>query len=109
MNTKNKIRINILKPGGLAKSDNLKMDKTILNSIQFLYVIYDIPTCLNTKVSQAWGCLHDGLRHVKSSLGLQKAMADNLLITLNINRKVAPTFLKNSCTFGESLSNHVNS
>ncbi len=31
--TKHNMRINILKPGGLAKSKNLEMDKAILNSI----------------------------------------------------------------------------
>ena len=43
------MRINILNPGGLAKSKKLEVDKSILNTIQFLYVIYDIPTCFSHK------------------------------------------------------------
>jgi hypothetical protein len=40
--TKHNMRINILEPGVLAKSKKLVVDKAILNSILFLYVIYDI-------------------------------------------------------------------
>ena len=45
------MRIDILESGGLAKSKQLKMDKSILNSIQFLNVIYDIPTCFSYKIT----------------------------------------------------------
>jgi hypothetical protein len=47
--TKHNMRINILKPSGLAKSQKLEVDKAILNSIYFLYVIYDISTCFSHK------------------------------------------------------------
>jgi hypothetical protein len=42
------MRINLLKPGGLAKPKQLVMDKSILNS----------------EVSQGGGSFHDGLCHI---------------------------------------------
>jgi hypothetical protein len=48
---KHNMRINILESGGLAKSNKLVVDKAILNSIEFLDVIYDIPTCFSYKIT----------------------------------------------------------
>ncbi len=44
------MRIKILETGVLAKPEKLIMYKTILNRVQFLYVIYNNPTRLNYKV-----------------------------------------------------------
>ena len=38
-----------MKPGGLAKSKKLEVDKDILNSILFLNSFYDVSTCSSHK------------------------------------------------------------
>ena len=43
------MRIKILKPGGLAKSKKLEVEKTILNCIYFFNIFYDVPTCCSHK------------------------------------------------------------
>ncbi len=48
--TTQNMRINILESSGLAKAEELKVDKAILDSVEFLYVIYDSPTCFSYKV-----------------------------------------------------------
>ena len=40
----------ILKTGVLVKPEKLIMFKTILNNVQFLYVIYNRPTCFSYQV-----------------------------------------------------------
>jgi hypothetical protein len=44
------MRINILESSGLAKPEELIMNKSVLNSVQFLDVMYNIPTCFIYKV-----------------------------------------------------------
>ena len=44
------MRINILESGGLAKPEELIMYKAVLNSVQFLDVINNRPTCFSYKV-----------------------------------------------------------
>ena len=48
--TEQNVAINILESGGLAKPEELIMDKAVLNSVQFLYVNYNSPTCFSYKV-----------------------------------------------------------
>ena len=43
--------INILESGALAKPEKLIVDKAILNHIEFLYIIYNHPTCFSYKVA----------------------------------------------------------
>ena len=92
------MRIKILEAGGLTKPEKLIMYKTILNSVSFLYVIYNSPTCFSykvpyesvstnrhtdtnetirtegpdsdipTDVKQRGGSQNDVLRHIKGSL-----------------------------------------
>ena len=48
--TEQNVAINILESGGLAKPEELIMDKAVLNSVQFLYVNYNSPACFSYKV-----------------------------------------------------------
>ena len=92
------MRINILKPGGLAISKKLEVDKAILNIIYFFNIFYDVPTCcshktpykgigayghananetfrtegmqgyVTTKLSQCRAGSNEAVRHIKHSL-----------------------------------------
>ena len=48
--TEQNMRVSILEASGLAKPEELIMYKAVLNSVQFLDVIYNSPTCFSYKV-----------------------------------------------------------
>ena len=48
--TEQNVANKILESGGLAKPEELIMDKAVLNSVQFFDVIYNSPTCFSYKV-----------------------------------------------------------
>jgi len=96
--TESNVRVSILQSSGLAKPEELIMNKAVLNSVYFFHVIYNSPTCFSYKVlyksistnrhtdtnetfnterdennvpaevSQRGGCLYDVLRRIKGSL-----------------------------------------
>jgi hypothetical protein len=83
--TEQDMGVNILESGGLAKPEELIMYKAVLNSVQFLDVINNRPTCFSYKVlyksissnshtdtnetfRTAWDSSCDVLRRIKGSL-----------------------------------------
>jgi hypothetical protein len=134
--TEQNVRVSILESGGLTELKQLIMYKAVLNSVQLLYVIYDSPTCFATKfctksistnrhsntnetfrterseqnvvteVSQGGGCLQDGLRHIKSSLGRDSLGEDGGLRDVELQASI---FLEDGLELRQDLEGHTRS
>jgi hypothetical protein len=54
--TEQNMRVNILETRGLAKPEDLIMNKIVLNSLEFFNVIYDSPTSVNAGLAARMLC-----------------------------------------------------
>jgi hypothetical protein len=132
--TQQNMRVSILESSGLAKPERLIMYKAVLNSVQFLYVIYNSPTCFSYKVlyksistnrhtntnetlrtegskkqvpaevSQRGGCLYDVLRHIKGSLGSDALGEDGGLRDVELQASI---LLEDMLELSQDLKHHA--
>jgi hypothetical protein len=132
--TKQNMRINILESSGLAKPEELIMNKSFLNSVHFFDVLYNSPTCFSYKVlyksisinrhtdtneilkterdeenvpaemSQRGGSLYDVLRHIKGSLGSDALGEDGGLGDVEFQTSI---LLEDMLEFSQDLKQHA--